>query len=144
MTTPSEIDLNQACEAFAIANTPLFLVRKLQADPAVHAARDRFSGQQLFDILLEALRDEPKSIIDSVRPYALLVALSLQGDIEHLRAASQVSAKGWDWFEYIAAFLVETFSPITTEIIRVPGELEAPSISYASEAPVQHIELVPR
>jgi hypothetical protein len=144
MNTISEIDLTQACEAFAIANTPLFLVRKLQADPAVHATSQRFSGQQLLDGLREVLREEPKGIIDSVRPYALLVALSLQGDIEHLRAASQISAKGWDWFEYIAAFLVETFSPITTEIIRVPGELEAPSISYASEAQVLHIELVPR
>lgn len=143
MNSPNEVDLNQACQYYSIANTPLFLVRKLQADPCVHALRDNFSGQQILDALRAGLAVGPNSTAEAVRPYAFLVALSLLPEIEPLRIASELPAKNWDWYEYVAAILVETFSPINAEMIRIPSELVAPTISYSPEAPVDQVDIIP-
>jgi hypothetical protein len=44
----SEISFKDAAQTYAIANTPLYLLRKLHRDPFVHEISASFSGSQIF------------------------------------------------------------------------------------------------
>jgi len=143
MTNPIAVDLTQAAKTYAIANTPYFLVRKLQADQSVRAITDTYSGPEILDALRLAVAKEPSSASEAVRPYALLTALWFKPDMTHLREASQISAPAWSWFSHIASVLIETFSPVQRQLIEVPAQLSSPYVSIGSTIPVKRIIIAP-
>jgi hypothetical protein len=131
---PNDVDLRQASYVYGIANTPLFLVRKLQDDPAIRALGTECPGEQLVDALRLIAALEPASAVEAARPYAFLVALWFNPNIEHLREASTIQAPVHKWYAYIAQVLLETFSPVQSQSIEVAGELRTPVISIGSTA----------
>lgn len=139
---PNDFDLTQAGQSYAVANTPLFLMRKLQFDPEVRAIGDTRSAQEILEALTQAINAVPTSPAEAVRPYAFLVALSQQSEIEPLHQAGSLAAPLYDWFGYIAGILIETFSPVQSEIIQLPGQLAAPPVSVKTTTPANRIELV--
>ena len=74
MNSPREEDLTNAARVFAVANTLLFLVRKLRFDPLVQELGRRFSGTELLDALRSSVAEDPKNLEGAVRPYVYLVA----------------------------------------------------------------------
>jgi hypothetical protein len=130
----SDLDLTQASRAYGVANTPPFLVRKLQADPGVRAIGETCKAEDILTALRSAVVAEQDSPVDSVRPYALLVALWFKPEIEHLKEAARISALPYRWFSYIAELLIQNFAPVQTQTIQVPGLLSAPSVSVVSSA----------
>ena len=61
MKSPDEIGLVQACKSFAVANTPLFLVRKLRDDPAVARSLGHFRDRRFLLRSTNPLRATPQS-----------------------------------------------------------------------------------
>src|SRR5882724_11742419 len=102
MRSFAEVDFSQASHAYAVANTPLFLIRKLQQDPVVHEVSRSFSGEEILEELRRAVEHEPRGLVEYVRPYVYLAALSRQQQGVYLKTAGQLTnAAKWDWFEYM-------------------------------------------
>ena len=132
---PYDFDLTEASRIYAVANTPLFLVRKLQADPAVKAICDACAGQQIVEALRATIMVEPANSVEAVRPYAFLVALWFKPEVEHLQAAATFQTSIYNWYQYVAQVLVETFSPVQRQVIEVPGIVRTQSASAGSSTP---------
>ena len=139
----NEINLKRATQIHAIANTPLFLVRKLQADPAVRQAADSISGEEIVQALRTAVTREPVSAEDAVRPYVLLVALWFSPKIAHLQEAAKLETSIYSWYSYIAEALLTSFSAVQQQIIKVPAQVSPPTVCSSSPDPVNRILIVP-
>lgn len=131
---PDDFDLTEAASVYAVSNTPLFLVRKLQADPAVRALGDGCSGEEIVEALRVAVTTEPQDAQEAVRPYVYLVALWYKPELEHLLEARRIAAPQYLWFAYIASVLIQTFSPVQKQLITVPGQLDSPRPSITSSS----------
>ncbi len=131
---PKNLDLTDAALTYAVSNTPLFLVRKLQSDPAVHALAEECSGEEIVEAIRAAVSHEPADPQEAVRPYAYLVALWYKPSQEYLSEARTVQAPDYPWFPYIVSALQQTFSPIQKQLIDVPSYFSPPSVSVTSPA----------
>jgi hypothetical protein len=109
MTSFEEATLTQAAEMYAVANTPLFLVRKLREDSAASEISASFDGATILEELKKALLSAPRTPDEYVRPYVYLVALAQKSDNQFLQQALSLAGhERWDWFDYIASVLLET------------------------------------
>ena len=129
-----DFDLTEAASVYAVSNTPLFLVRKLQSDPIVHEIAESCSGEEIIEALRVAAATEPKSVNEAVRPYAYLVALWYKPELEHLLEAERIPAPNYLWFAYIASALVQTFSPVQKQLITVPYQIDSPKVFIGSSS----------
>lgn len=131
----------QAGESYAAANTPLFLLRRLHTDPEVAELGQKFDGDQLLEALKAAVAVEPQTPAEAVRPYALLVSLWHQVKLEPLKQAATIEAPHADWYPYIASVLVETFSPVQSSLIQMPGYTPSGEVSLEQTSPANRIIL---
>ena len=138
----NELDLRQAARAYGVANTPPFLVRKLQDDPAIRELGTTGSPEEILRALRSAASAEPTNAVEAARPYALLVALWFAPKIDNLQEAQKIAATAYRWYDYVVQLLIETFSPVQRETMQVPGLLSAPSISVGSSVPTTSPKIV--
>ena len=89
MTDLSDVRLPLAEQAFAVANTPLFLLRKLRSDPAVLEIARVAQPKAILSALKKSLRRKPKTLSDAVSPYVYLVALSMTRDLGWMEEAAR-------------------------------------------------------
>jgi hypothetical protein len=135
MTSPSQLNTSSAEMTFVVANTPLFLLRKLRSDPVVVEMSTSIPAAQIFKALQKSIRRKPKTIKDSVRPYVYLVALSLLRDQSYLRQAATLSAPHAEWFTYLAKILTKTNTPTSNVLIQVPNTVTSFVTSKESNLP---------
>ena len=137
-----ELDLADAAGTYAIANSPLFLVRKLQDDPVIRNIAERFSSQEIIEGLRESTKLKPTTVIDAVCPYALLVALWFKPEVSSLEEAAGFLAPDFHWYGFAAAALLSTFSPVQTQNIW-QGRQSAPAVTGWSPASTNRIIITP-
>jgi hypothetical protein len=142
MKSFSEADLSEACAAFAVANTPLFLLRKLRKDPAVLNISRSFNAVLILDEFKKAVLDEPKNLEETVRPYVYAVALANEPSDEYLREAAKLELSKWDWLEYLIQVLLETYTPTNQEEIWVPGAIVQAPVILSSDAPFNDVQTI--
>jgi hypothetical protein len=115
-----EANLTDASLTLAVANTPLFLLRKLKADPTVHEIAASFDGAVIVREISRLVCSEVRDATDYVRPYVYLAALSFLPDIRYLRAVAEIKGtKRWDWFDYINRVLLDTYIPTEHMVLPV-------------------------
>jgi len=131
MTDRKVLKFEAAMQAFALANTPLFVVRKLRSDPEVLALSARSSPEHLLDKLNTSLSRKPRSLRSAVMPYVYLVALFLKHDPRHLDLARRLDGSHHDWYNYIANALFQ-MTPVTNVSTHEAVSL-SPSIATANE-----------
>ncbi len=129
------LDLTQAAKIYGVANTPLFLIRKLQDDASVRAISAAYSGPEIVEALRSMVAAEPRDPVEAVRPYALLVALWFKPEVDDLQEAAKLETTIYGWYSYIAEVLVASFSPVHDQVIEVPGQLSSPTASIESSSP---------
>ncbi len=134
----SEIDLAAASLALAVANTPSFLIRKLKSDPAVKLISDSFSDDQILNELKTIATADPTRPLNAVRPYAYLTALWMKHRPDGLRAAAALNMSWWRWYSVIASFLLDTYSPISTQTFEASRVIER-STTVGSTVPARKI-----
>ena len=135
MSTPA-INTEVAERTFAVANTPLFLLRKLQADPAVMEAARTTRPSEVLKLLRRSLAKKPKTLSDLVKPYMLLVVLSMTGKLEDIREAAKIESSAWDWYSYLVGVVIESYRPTTVTTIQVPNTVQSGVVSSKSSSPV--------
>jgi hypothetical protein len=132
-----------AAYARAVANTPLFLLRKLQEDPTVRAIADSCTGDELLVAFSESVQQKPNSPEETVLPYVLLVALYFNTQAAYLRKAALVRPNYEDeWLAYILNVLLETYQPATRQIVELKAN-PTTSITTSATATSHHI-VVPK
>jgi hypothetical protein len=129
-------NLTTAEQTYAVSNVPLFLLRRLQADAAPRTVAASWTADEILDALQRALREKPQTLSDTVWPYVLLVALEQKRDLAKLKSAASLAAPYHDWFSYLAAVLVQTFTPSMLTPFKIPGQIHGsiPSSTSASSA----------
>jgi hypothetical protein len=142
MKSFTEADLSEACSAFAVANTPLFLLRKLRKDPTVLDISRSFRGEQILEEFKKAVLQEPKNLEETVRPYVYLVALANEPSDEYLREVAKIESSNWDWLGYMIQVLLETYTPTAQEDIWVPGAIVQAPVTLSSDAPVNDVQKI--
>jgi hypothetical protein len=134
MNIMDEVELRGAESAFAVANTPLFLMRKLRSDPTIALLARKRRGEELLASLRDIAGKEPQDPREFVLPYVYLVALSLKQDLSHLREAATIAQPYADWYRYIGDYLVQSTIPTETKTILFSNQILTPTISLASSA----------
>lgn len=118
MKTFDEANLANATQMYAVANTPLFLIRKLREDSAVFEIAASFSGSVIVDELKAILEREPRTAEDFVRPYVYLGALAQKPEDSFLRQALALPGRErWDWYEFVAGALWEMYMATAVQTI---------------------------
>jgi len=95
-----------AAQANLVANTPLFLLKKLQQDESVLAFSQKHSAEEIL-AELEKVYQDPDLSINSVLPHILLVALSMNDDRTYLKRASNLGNRKFRWYREIANLLIK-------------------------------------
>jgi hypothetical protein len=135
------VDLAGAERIYAVSNVPLFLLRKLQADPVTREISLSHSTEQILTQLKTSVQSKPRSLREAVEPYVLLVALAKKRDLDALKKVGAINALYHDWFSYIADILVQTFNPTEITSLNIPGQIHAPSIANTSTASTRRLIL---
>jgi len=136
MSALSQISFSEAEHTFAVANTPLYLIRKLRQDPTVYEVSKRFSGEEILGELKHVLMVEPSSLADYVRPFVYLVALWHMPDDKYLKMSPQIAnASERDWYKYVKRVLIETYSPTIDLRVQLPSRVSSSMPSFQSDAP---------
>jgi len=120
---PEEINLTETANIYLVANTPIFLIRRLQADPSVFALAQRCEAQDLYDSIVSSLAKSPENPVEAVRPFAFLVALRIQNSAELFYRAAELPAPHLPWFSTVARMLGVTFVPnanVSMTVTRLP------------------------
>lgn len=117
MNSFADANLESASQIYAVSNTPVYLIRRLYEDPVVSGIARSFSGEQILQEFNHAVERDPENLLDYVRPYAYLVALSKLPTIDYLRAADMSRARQWRWLFYMHKVLLETYSPLSITTI---------------------------
>lgn len=138
--TIEQVDLSEASASYAVANTPLFLIRKIREDSSAVYIANNFSGDQILSALRMALEHEPTDICDYVRPYVYLVALSMKDTDSYLRCAADLPmARKWDWYCYVSLALLQAYAPTTQIAVQVSTPvINATASTTSSDASVEY------
>jgi hypothetical protein len=138
MNSFTEANIQEAAQVYAVANTPVFLIRRLQEDPVVQEIAASFAGEQILQELRNALAQRPESLLDYTKPYVYLVALSKLPNSEHLKMVDTSGTQEWRWFDYMKNVLLATYSPLSTATVLGEVARLAPQYSTLThtESPV--------
>lgn len=110
-----------------MANSPLFLLRKIRQDPLTAQIAREAKGNTILEVLSDFLQREPRTLRTAVAPYVYLVALSMQSDATFLKLASVLSATHHEWFSFLCDFLLKTHHSDTVQTLIIPAPLNASS-----------------
>jgi hypothetical protein len=136
MSALNEISFTEAEHTFAVANTPLYLIRKLRQDLTIYEISRSFSGDQILAELDSALRVKPASLADYVRPFVCLVALWHKPEDKYLKMSPQIpNATEGDWYNYVRRVLIETYSPTINLRVQAPPRAQLSRPSVHTDAP---------
>jgi hypothetical protein len=130
-----EFDFAPAGKIYGIANTPLFLIRKLQVEPTARAIGDACAGSEIVEALRSMVNTEPANAAEAVRPYVLLLALWYKPEVDYLLEAAKLQTTIYGWYSYVAEVLRATFSSVQGQVIEVSGQLLSPTVSIESSSP---------
>lgn len=141
MTTLDKINFAEAELSLGLANSPIFLLRRLQEDPAILTMVSSCDGREILRELKAIAKRVPSLGADAVKPYAYLIALFMKGDVENFEKAATVKAPYAEWFSYIANFLRQQASPTSNSAISFNNDLFAaePSPSASTTTSYAHI-----
>jgi hypothetical protein len=119
MTAQRNLSYRNAASALLLANTPLFLLRKLQSDSAVAETARNLTDDGIMRALKMSAQQQPTGISEEVLPYVYLVALSLKGNRALLKQAADIDVPYAEWFKYIANYLVKSGTPTSTKTVSI-------------------------
>jgi hypothetical protein len=123
MTTLDPIDLREAEKSVAVANTPIFLARRLRENPALQRALKLHGAEKIFGALGIISVRKPSDLKQATEVYFYLVALSLDNDASWLHRARALPSPYIKWFGEIADYLISTTKPT---FIASVGRIETP------------------
>jgi hypothetical protein len=123
MTALDPIDLHDAELAVAVANTPIFLARRLQENPAVQRAHVLHGADKIFGALEAVSARKPRDLSEATEVYFYIVALSFDDQKSWLRRARTLPAPHIKWFSDIADYLIDTSNSTVVTTVQAPTRI---------------------
>jgi hypothetical protein len=125
VSIPPNLDLSGPESSYVVANTPMYLIRKIRNDDSVALVSRSLSPDQILDAYKEAVQQEPKTLRDFVVPHVCLVALSRSKTVEQLRASTRIKHRlEYKWLDFVQRYLLDTYQSVTTADFTVKPRLE--------------------
>ena len=145
MTIADDFDLSQAQANYAVANTPLFLLRKLQEDETIKAISQKLSGLQILRELEQAVGHRPENLLQAVLPYVCLAALWMKPDASFLQSTTRITPSyNDDWFRYARHALIQTYRPTSQHVISLPMIVTPKAQISNTSSTAQHTLIMPK
>lgn len=117
-----QVDLSTAAVSLGLANSPVYLLRRLETDPSVQKLSDKYSESEIFREMKRVLsKKKPSSLEETVWPYVALVALANKKSTQYLDQAASLPADHFQWFAYLAQFLKQSLAHSSTVNISSPA-----------------------
>lgn len=132
MTILDPLNMSDAETSVAVANTPIFLARRLRENPALQRAHALFGADKLLRALETIADREPRSITDATEVYFYLVSLSFDNDLKYLRRASELPVKHVKWFSEVAQYLLKSVRPISVTSVQARATVSPTIIGDSS------------
>jgi hypothetical protein len=106
---------------YAIANTPLFFLRKLKQSEIPADIARTYNAEEILETLRASLQADPLTRTDYVSPYVFLMALARNPDGKYLKSVEHLAGQErFDWFKYLWQVLMESYSPVIVTSLDVP------------------------
>jgi hypothetical protein len=134
MTVLEPITMAEAETAVAVANTPIFLARRLRENQAVRRALQLHGPAKIFAALESIAPRKPYSLTDATKVYFYLVALSFDMDLLWLQRARKLAVPHIKWFSEVGDFLASGTVSTTKSSITAPAIISTPHIIRSSVA----------
>jgi hypothetical protein len=135
MTVLDQVDLRDAQTSVAIANTPIFLARRLHENPATLRAHANHGPMNIFGALESIANRKPEGLRHVTEVYFYLVALSFDNDLSWVRKAAALSAPHVKWFSEVAEYLVVTAKSTVTMSLHASSQAVVPQSQLVIEPP---------
>lgn len=116
MIAISQGTLQAARRFYSAANTPLYVFNRLKEESGIRFLATNSEPAQLYSELSKALTVQAATLDDTVRPYVLLTALALTGNLSLIIQAQKLPTPYHKWIADIARYVAEKSSP--TELQR--------------------------
>jgi hypothetical protein len=141
MTLPSYIDLSSVEDAYLVANTPHYLLRRLRGNPIVRTLTQSLSPEELASAYRASVHKSPDSFRELVVPYICIVAIATTGRMDLLKELEGVSINsGYKWLRQIVEIVIETFRPTITKELRISPTLQIGATQY-NTVPTKSVKL---
>ncbi len=135
MTAPT-LNLEDLAEAYLVANTPAFLVRRFRADPSVQAVAATYSVEDLVSKVAEHSQAIFRTLDDRVMAYAYLVALTFKSPAEVEAALTPEILSRLEWARTIIdqyrAAAATTSGTVIEKVAKQPAKLGRAPIQISS------------
>jgi len=122
MTALEPITLHEAEMAVAVANTPIFLARRLLENAAVSRALTLHGPERIYAALQSVAAQPPANLSAVTEVYFYLVALSLAPDKSWLRRSAGMEVPHVKWFVDIAEYLSDTAKVTVRKMLDLTNE----------------------
>ena len=123
MTALAHIMLDDAERFVAVANTPIFLARRLREDPAAKRAHEFHGAQAIYSALEGIVARQPATLADAAEVYLYLVALSFDNDLSWLRRTCSLPSPHIKWYQAVGDYLLA----VATSTLTMSAQLSTPA-----------------
>jgi hypothetical protein len=113
--------ISQAATYLTVANTPLFLSRKLRLEPRIAEFSSMTDDLTLFEKLKTLLAHTPQTLEEEAKPYVYVVALAMKNRSDLLLQAQQIISNDYRWFSHVLAYLVSSITPTSATVVQNVG-----------------------
>jgi len=123
-----------AASILAVANTPLFVVRKLRERPDILTLALSMDIADIAEKLKKSAGSSPRNVRESAAPYLYATLLSMRGDARSIASVLRVNPS-YRWFGNIAEFLIKTTVSTSRKSIDLTGSFDE---SVKNVYPITH------
>jgi hypothetical protein len=138
MTVLSPLSTSDAELVLAVANTHVFLARRLKENVEAQRLARTYTPQQILGALRDVVSRTPTSVSEVAEPFIYLAALCHVDDLRYLREVATIDAPHLKWFKESAQLLVEMTTPVNTISAtfkpRIGGKTQSKSSNVSTSA----------
>lgn len=134
------INLANARSVYMTANTPMYIVRSLRADPEIFKLHLKNSAEAIMAEIKNRLGHQPLDFEDRILPLVLLAALALKQNRTAMVEAARLDSENYRWYKLVADSLLQQIRPTTTSQVTVRATV-SPSTRADSTSSYKFIEL---
>jgi hypothetical protein len=128
MTAIPSIDLRDAVTTVAVANTPVFLARRLRENSSLKLAYTTHGSAKIFAALEGISKKNLTDIEDVTEVYFYIVALSLDSDLSWLNRLKGFTFPYVKWTREIIEYLLSIVKSTTIKEMTAPSMIAAVSL----------------
>lgn len=123
MTVIPDFNLDEGMTILAVANTPIFLTRRLREMAAPQRILKTKGEQAIFAALVQLAPQLPVTLEDAAERYFYLVSLSFSDDMNWVRKSRALNFVGVKWIMEMTDYLLKIAKSTTITNVIIPQNI---------------------